>query len=176
MAPPEPTEAQRAKAKLIVARFSDTEAIALQANWRPPKAPPLLEFVRHCLIVDKATGDLIPFDVWPAQEEALEIIEHTDKLIVPKGRQIGATWLELAFMAWSGTFWGHRLFPIARQSDEYAREAITRLLILAGYDPTSEPGRLRVLPESPLPPSGARRSRAAPSASCAWSTVPPTAP
>ena len=54
-------------------------------------------------------------------------------------------------MLWAGTFFGHRLFPIARQSDEYAREAITRLLILAGYDPTSEPGKLRLLAESPLP-------------------------
>ena len=70
---------------------------------------------------------------------------------MPKGRQVGITWLELAAMLWAGTFFSHRLFPIARQSDEYAREAITRLLILAGYDPTSEPGKLRVLPESPLP-------------------------
>ena len=79
------------------------------------------------------------------------MIEHSEKLIIPKGRQVGITTLELAFMLWAGTFFGHRLFPIARQSDEYAREAITRLLILAGYDPTSEPGNLRVLPESPLP-------------------------
>ena len=42
--------------------------------------------------------------------------------------------------------------PHRETTDEYAREAITRLLILAGYDPTSEPGRLRVLTESPMPP------------------------
>ena len=130
---------------------SKAEVIALVGNWRPVKAPPLVEFVRHCLIVEKASGELIPFEPWPAQEEALEMIEQTDKLVVPKGRQVGITWLELAAMLWAGTFFGHRLFPIARQSDEYAREAITRLLILAGYDPTSEPGNLRVLAESPLP-------------------------
>ena len=54
-------------------------------------------------------------------------------------------------MLWAGTFWGMRLLPIARQSDEYAREAIVRLLVLAGYDPASEPGKLRRLPQSPLP-------------------------
>ena len=130
---------------------SKAEVIALVGNWRPVRVPPLVEFVRHCLIVDKASGELIPFEPWPAQEEALEMIERTDKLVVPKGRQVGITWLELAAMLWAGTFFGHRLFPIARQSDEYAREAIARLLILAGYDPTSEPGNLRLLPESPLP-------------------------
>ena len=146
-----PTPEQVARARAIVTRRSKAEIIALAGNWRPLKAPPLPEFVRHCLIVDKASGQLICFEPWPAQEEALDVIEHSDKLVVPKGRQVGITWLELAAMLWAGTFFSHRLFPIARQSDEYAREAITRLLILAGYDPTSEPGKLRVLPESPLP-------------------------
>ena len=141
-----------ARARAVAKRLSDDQVMALVGNWRPVKVPPLVEFVRHCLIVDKESGDLIPFDLWPAQQEALEMIGRTDKLIIPKGRQVGITWMELAYMLWAGTFFGHRLFPIARQSDEYAREAITRLLILAGYDPTSEPGRLRVLPESPLPP------------------------
>ena len=99
----------------------------------------------------KETGTLIPFDLWPAQEEALEVIETTEKLIIPKGRQVGITWLELAYMLWAGTFWGNRTFPIARQSDPYAREAIVRLLTLPGYEASSEPGRLRVLPESPMP-------------------------
>jgi hypothetical protein len=140
-----------ARAKAIVAARSDAEVIALVGNWRPVKPPPLEEFVRSCLIVEKETGRLIPFDLWPAQAEALAVIEHTDKLVMPKGRQVGITWLELAAMLWAGTFFGMRLFPIARQSDEYAREAITRLMILAGYDPASEPANPRVLPESPMP-------------------------
>ena len=80
-------------------------------------------------------------------------------------------------MLWAGTFFGHRLFPIARQSDEYAREAITRLLILAGYDPTSEPGNLRVLAESPLPQALATQDLGQDhAASCASPTALPTAP
>ena len=152
MPPIEPTDAQRAKAKLIVARFSDTEAVALQGNWRPLKPPPLLEFVRHTLIVDKQTGDLIPFDLWPAQEEALEMIEHSDKLIIPKGRQVGITDWSSPTCCGPAPSSATASSPSPDESDEYAREAITRLLILAGYDPTSEPGRLRVLVESPMPP------------------------
>ncbi len=146
-----PTAEQRARARALVRRRGDAEVVALVGNWRPVRVPPLAEFVRHTLIVEKETGKLIPFALWPAQEEALAVIEQAEKLVVPKGRQVGITWLELAAMLWAGTFHGHRLFPVARQSDEYAREAITRLLILAGYDPTSEPGNLRTLPQSPLP-------------------------
>jgi hypothetical protein len=146
-----PTPEQTARARAIVARKSRAEIVALAGNWRPLKAPPLLEFVQACLIVDKESGSLIPFRLWPAQQKALEVIASTDKLIIPKGRQVGITTLELAYMLWAGTFFSHRLFPIARQSDDYAREAITRLLVLAGYDPTCEPGKLRVLPESLMP-------------------------
>jgi hypothetical protein len=151
MSRPDVSDAKRARAKATVARLTDEQVIALNGNWRPLKPPPLPEFVRHCLIVAKESGSLIPFDLWPAQAEALEVIEKTDKLIIPKGRQVGITWLELAAMLWAGTFSGNCLFPIVRQSDDYAQEAIGRLLILAGYDPTSEPANLALLPESPMP-------------------------
>jgi hypothetical protein len=140
-----------AKVTAVVTAKSDAEVLSLLGNWRPLKVPPLSEFVRHTLIVEKESGALIPFEPWPAQEEALRLIESADKLVIPKGRQVGITWLELAAMLWAGTFFGHRLFPIARQSDEYAQDAITRLLTLAGYDSNSEPPNLRLLPQSPMP-------------------------
>ena len=141
--PLKPTADHRARARALVAALADdAEVLALVGNWRPVKVPPLAEFVRHCLIVEKETGKLIPFDLWPAAGGGPGGDRtRADKLVIPKGRQVGITWLELAAMLWAGTFWGHRLFPIARQSDEYAREAIVRLLILAGYDPTSEAGK-----------------------------------
>jgi hypothetical protein len=108
-------------------------------------------FVSHCLIVEKESGALIPFALWPEQADALAEIDAHEKLIMPKGRQIGATWLELAAMLHAGTFHGHRAFSIARQSQEYAQDAIVRLLVLAGYDPLSSPPHMRVLPESPMP-------------------------
>lgn len=108
-------------------------------------------FVSACLIVEKETGALIPFALWPLQREALTVILREDKLVMPKGRQVGVTHLELAAMLWAGSQHGHRLFPIARQSQEYAQDAITRLIILAGYDPNSTPPDMRVLPESPMP-------------------------
>lgn len=145
-----PTAEDRAAAKALLAKRSEAEIRALYVNWRP-NTPPLSEFVRHLLIVEKESGKLIPFDLWPAQEKALKVIEKTKKLVIPKGRQIGITTLELAAMLWAATFWGHRLFLIARQSDDYAQDAIIRLLNLAGYDANSDPPNLRLLPESTLP-------------------------
>jgi hypothetical protein len=108
-------------------------------------------FVRHCLIVEKETGALIPFDLWAEQETALAAILRDPFVVWPKGRQIGATWIVLAAMAHAGSFVGHRLFPIARQNEDYAKDAIRRLLYLLGYDPESDPPNMRVLPESPMP-------------------------
>ena len=64
-----PTAQQHAHAhaRALVDRLSDAEAIALAGNWRPLKPPPLLDFVQHCLIVDKQSGKLIPFELWPLQ-------------------------------------------------------------------------------------------------------------
>lgn len=125
----------------------------LQQRVAETREPPLLDFVSKCLIVDKQTGDLIPFDLWPEQQAALEVVERESFLCWPKGRQIGATWIELAAMLHAGSFHGNRLFNIARQSEEYAEEAIRRLLYLLGYDPESEPPNMRILPESPMEPT-----------------------
>ncbi len=114
-------------------------------------APPLATFVSKCLIVEKETGRLIEFALWPEQERALADIAAHDFLAVVKGRQTGLTWLEEAAMLHAGTFWGHRAFPIARQNEDYAKDGIRRLCILAGYDPESEPPNMRVLPESTMP-------------------------
>lgn len=132
----------------------EAAAPLLHGNWRKPATPPLAEFVRSCLIIEKegesGTG-LIPFTLWAEQEAALEVVEREPFLVWPKGRQIGATWLELAAMLHAARFGGNRLMNIARQSDEYAQDGIRRVLILAGYDPNSDPPNLRVLPESPMP-------------------------
>lgn len=126
--------------------------VGLTGSWRDVGPVPAEDFAAACLIVEKegdAEGGLIPFGLWDAQREALEVIEREPYLVLPKGRQIGITWLELMAMARRGTFWGNRLFNIARPSGEDAKDAIRRLLILLGYDPNSEPPHMRVLPESP---------------------------
>lgn len=144
----------RERARALVAGLSDAQIAAYLASRTSERTPPLADFVSHCLIVAKegeTESGLVPFTLWPAQREALAVVEREPFLVWPKGRQIGATWLELAAMLHAGTVAGNRLFNIARQSDEYAQDGIRRLLILAGYDPNSDPPNLRVLPESTMP-------------------------
>ena len=58
----------------------------------------------HCHIYDSGSRDWIPFRLWTAQEQALNTI-HTHQLIVwLKSRQIGATWLSLAYVLWNALF------------------------------------------------------------------------
>ena len=71
-----PTAEQIARAEALVKAKTKAEVIALAGNWRPLKAATAAGVrQRTRLIVDKETGELIPFDLWPAQEEALEVIE-----------------------------------------------------------------------------------------------------
>lgn len=123
----------------------------LTGNWRPQKPPTAQEFIAHCLITIKETGKRQPFVLWDAQAAALEELLAHDFVISVKGRQVGITWLALALMLYEGTFSDNRAFPIARQSEEYAQDAVKRLLTLAGYDHVSEGADLAVLDESPMP-------------------------
>jgi hypothetical protein len=58
----------------------------------------------YCKIYDSVTSAWIPFDLWPAQREALRIV-HSDQLVVIlKARQVGLTWLCLSYALWQIIF------------------------------------------------------------------------
>ena len=52
---------------------------------------------RHCRIYDANAGDWIPFELWPAQQHALEVMAADRLVVALKARQIGFTWLALGF-------------------------------------------------------------------------------
>lgn len=58
-------------------------------------------FIHHyCFIYDATLSDWVPFSLWPAQAEALGVV-HCNRLVVMlKARQIGMTWLVLAYALW----------------------------------------------------------------------------
>lgn len=106
------------------------------------------DYVSKCLIVEKETGNLIRFKLWDRQREALDFLVENPFAISVKGRQVGASWILLALMAYEADSGGNRMFSIGRQSEEYAKDAIKRLMYLRGLDPHTGD----VLPESPMPP------------------------
>lgn len=48
---------------------------------------------------------LVPFNLWPAQAEALDTLLTEDRVVILKARQLGITWLILAMDAWD--CWHH---------------------------------------------------------------------
>jgi hypothetical protein len=54
----------------------------------------------YCRVLDEQTGDRIPFDLWPAQQEVLKGLTTQRLVCLLKGRQIGMTTLVLAYLVW----------------------------------------------------------------------------
>lgn len=52
---------------------------------------------RHCRIYDASAGDWIRFQLWPAQQHAIEVMAADRLVVALKARQIGFTWLALGF-------------------------------------------------------------------------------
>lgn len=74
---------------------------------------------RYCQIYDSVAQNWIPFSLWDAQQEALRAL-HGNKLTVAlKPRQVGFTWLGLAYDLWGMLFrpiWVGLIF--SRRDDE----------------------------------------------------------
>ncbi|MBK8049293.1 MAG: hypothetical protein IPK16_20555 [Anaerolineales bacterium] len=58
-------------------------------------------FVRNFVsIYDATTQDWVRFELWPAQERTLQTMADSRKLVVLKARQLGISWLSLAYALW----------------------------------------------------------------------------
>lgn len=71
----------------------------LTATWQEREARrcarSVAYFIRGYGVVQPNKGPPIPFELWPEQLRALEIIMANEKTVAPKSRQIGITWLGL---------------------------------------------------------------------------------
>jgi hypothetical protein len=52
---------------------------------------------RYCRIYDANVGDWVRFELWPAQQHAIDVISAERLVIALKARQVGLTWLALGF-------------------------------------------------------------------------------
>jgi hypothetical protein len=55
-------------------------------------------------IYDAAEGAWIPFDLWPAQARTLKLMQTQPLTVILKARQLGLTWLCLAYALWQMLF------------------------------------------------------------------------
>lgn len=54
--------------------------------------------------IEPEEGAAIPFDLWPEQADALEVMEAELRVLIGKARQLGLTWLALHFAFWMMQF------------------------------------------------------------------------
>lgn len=65
---------------------------------------PVLFVERHCQIYDATVRGWLPFELWPAQRRVLRVIHEERLVIILKARQLGLTWLVLAYTLWMMVF------------------------------------------------------------------------
>lgn len=69
-------------------------------EWHLCAKSPHYFITTYCQIYDPAAKDWIPFELWPFQVETLNTIHTNQLVIILKARQLGLTWLVLAYCLW----------------------------------------------------------------------------
>src|SRR5690606_19196397 len=87
-------------------------------------------------IEDRDTEGLaVPFRLWPAQVEVLEAFVHHRRVIVLKARQLGLTWLALAYAAWRMVHRpGYQVVALSKREDD-AKELVRRMAFILRHLP-----------------------------------------
>lgn len=86
-------------------------------------------------IKDEDAGIATPFSLWPEQERALEEIQEHKWSVVLKARQIGLTWLALAYAVWCMLCRVGFSVTVISQTEIKAKELVSRCEFILRYMP-----------------------------------------
>lgn len=137
MAKAKPSAAPAPKAR---GPLSMEEVVQLAAKvefmWRRAMNDCLYFIKTYVMIEDKDSPDPVcHFDMWPAQEEALSVFLGHRLSIVLKARQLGLSWLSLAYAVWRLVFRpGYTVIALSKREDE-ALELARRVRFILKYLP-----------------------------------------
>jgi len=118
---------------LLEARFvegllpPETDDAALQwriEEWERCEADPAYFIRAHVQVKDDTAGEWIPFDLWPAQEETLRLLQENPLVVILKARQLGFTWLLLSYALWLMLFKPSVTVLLLSKRDEEAIELL----------------------------------------------------
>lgn len=96
-----------------------------------------LWFIRRWVQIEDpdAEGTAIPFRLWPAQERVLQVFLTARLVIVLKARQLGLTWLALAYATWQMLRrGGYSVIAISRREDD-AKKLVHRVEFILRHLP-----------------------------------------
>lgn len=74
----------------------------------------------YCFIYDPV-GEWIPFELWPAQVDALRVVHSNRLAVILKARQLGVTWLVLGYALWTMIFRPAATVLLFSRRDDEAR-------------------------------------------------------
>jgi hypothetical protein len=75
-----------------------------QQEYLKCKANPVYFIFNYCKILDPVAGEWIPFKLWPEQRDTVNALKENRLIIILKARQLGLTWLCLAYALWLMVF------------------------------------------------------------------------
>ena len=88
----------------------------------------LLYFIAHYVFIfEKAKRQWLRFRLWPEQARVAMRLVKQKKVIILKARQLGLTWLVLAYILWQMLFHPVALVLITNAREEEAKDALRRI-------------------------------------------------
>ena len=97
----------------------------------------MVKFVENFVNIESKEdgGSIVPFKLWPEQKRALKSIAGNRLNVILKARQLGITWLVLAYAVYKMLFWvGFSVIALSK-TEEDAKELIRRMGIILEYMP-----------------------------------------
>lgn len=92
-------------------------------------------FIRnYCMIVSLDHG-LVPFDLYPCQENKIKVIHENRKVILMEGRQQGKTTTSAAYILWYTLFQESKTVAILANKAPAAREVLSRYQLMFEHLP-----------------------------------------
>jgi hypothetical protein len=92
---------------------------AIKEEWLMCEASPLYFIHTYCQVYDGTLKDWIPFHLWPGQARTLRTFLNNRLVVILKARQLGISWLVLAFALWLLLFRpGATVLVFSRRDDE----------------------------------------------------------
>jgi hypothetical protein len=82
---------------------------------------------KYCFIYDGTRAEYVPFHIWPGQNEAVDAVVNKRLLVLLKARQLGMTWLCLAYALWLMNFKPNVTILLFSLRDSEACELVDRL-------------------------------------------------
>lgn len=100
-----------------------------RARTAEVKPPPLDAWIGGEVTIEEPQGEavsIIPFALWPKQREALDVIKNQAQVIILKARQLGMSWLVIAYAIWLCIYHANKLVMVFSKDQDSANEMIRR--------------------------------------------------